>query len=556
MNVYAWLTICGIIVYIFCIIVLYLYSRKETVTDTIVSVHELLPYVCLSSLSFAFISYLLYIQDSGLGHPIGTHSTIGFITDLGVLSFVLVIVLVYNLRLVRNFCQPIYTYSVVDKLHKFFLYLRPFKSDKDNFKRIVKRFTKISFSAVSIANPRSVVQNIESDKIFTDDSEWKIAVRKCMEKSQFIVLNIGDTEGCLWEMEECSISHFGKTIFGVSSGNAYDILKRFLFEKELHITLPSYVKDSIQLFFLKDPSNYQEWDSIVVNSKKEIHKAFEYFSENRAILVEELNLIKEGKRHPLKSLFDDKYFPKDFGWLSLSGLSMISFPFMGRILPIYWIIYIPLAILIMMLTPKFGAIIMMVILTIFGKRMIWLSGKWAGKHSINAQINIIAIVSLICTIFSAILGGCYLANNPIEPKSPYYTSSSSAQSQVDLSSIMEGYMSSPEYFQNMVKISIENENKTLPIETEAMTIETGTYNSCMVTYKVTIHEEKGYFMSNEAVDAQKEALIDALLNDPNSKQFVTYCTKGGVSITYEYTNSITKNVVKVCILPTDLIITK
>lgn len=558
MNTYALLTISGIIVYIICIIALYSYSRKETVSDSIVSIHELLQYICLSALSFAFISFLLYIQDSCLGHPISTYSSTDFISELMTLSFVFVIVLVYNLRLVRNFCQPIYTYSVVDKLHNFFLYLRPFKSDKDNFKKIIKQFTKISFSAVSIANPRSVVQNIESDKIFTDDSKWKSTVQKCMEKSQFIILNIGDTEGCLWEMKECSISHLGKTIFGVSSENAYDILKRFLIEKELYITLPSYVKDSIQLFFLKDPSNYQEWDSIAVKSKKEIHKTFKCFSEKRAALVEELNLIKEGKRHPFKSLFDDKYFPKDFGWLSLSGLSMSSFPFMGRLLPIYWIIYIPLVILLMMLTPKFGAVIMMVILTIFGKRMIWLSGKWAGKHSINSQINIIAIVSLICTIFSAILGVCYLTKNPIEPKSHYYTSYtySSAQSHIDVSSLMEEHMSSPEYFQNMIKIYIENENKTLPIETEQLTIETGIYDSCMVTYKVTVHEEKGYFMSNEAIETQKKAFIDALLNDPNSKQFVTYCTKGDVSITYEYTNSITKNVVKVCILPTDLTITE
>ena len=103
-------------------------------------------------------------------------------------------------------------------------------------------------------------------------------------------------------------------------------------------------------------------------------------------------------------------------------------------------------------------------------------------------------------------------------------------------------------------MAIRNENKTLPIETEELTIESGTYDSCMVTYKITIHEEKGYFISHEVIDTQKQALIDALLSDPNSKQFITSCIKGGVSITYEYTNSITKNVVRVCILPTDLMI--
>lgn len=546
MNIYGLLSIIGITIYLLCIIVLYIYSRKETVSYKIVTVHELLQYVCLSSLSFSFVSSLLYIQETGIGYPIGTHSSSGFITDLMFLSFIFVIVLVYNLRIVRNFCQPIYTYNVIDKLHKFFLYLRPFKTDQDNFKRIIKRFSKVSFPAVSIANPRTVVQNIESDKIFTDDTEWKSAVHKCMEKSQFIILNIGDTDGCLWEMEECSISHLGKTIFGVSSKYAFEVFEKFLIGKELNAILPPYVDGTIQLYFLKEPLNHSLWDTISVNTKSEIQRAFELFCENRQDLIDEINLIKDGKSHPFRSLFDDKYFPEDFGWLSLSGLSMLSFPFMGRLLPIYWIVYISFAIFLCVLTPTYGPIIMGIILTIFGKRMIWLSSKWTGKHSINSQINIIAIVTLICTIFSFILGSVYLSHNPIEPKSYTYNYSNNIQSQLDITS-------TPEYYQELVKNCVQIENRSLPQVSGSggVTAESITYESCMVTYYYTVHNENGNYISEDMVPNIKKEMISELLNNPSSKQFVTYCIKGNVSLVYKYKNSITGNVLTMSISPLD-----
>lgn len=548
MNIFGLLSIIGIIIYILCIIVLYNYSRKETVSYEIVTVHELLQYVCLSSLSFSFVSSLLYIQETGIGHPIGTFNSSGFLTDLMVLSIIFVIVLVYNLRIVRNFCKPIYTHNVIDKLHKFFLYLRPFKTDQDNFKNIIKLYSIVSFPAVSIANPRTVVQNIESDKIFTDDTEWRSAVHKCMEKSQFIILNIGDTDGCLWEMEECSISHLGKTIFGVSSKYAFEVFEKFLIEKGLNASLPPYVDGTIQLYFLKDSLNYSSWDTINVNTKSEIQRAFELFCENRSNLLDEINLIKDAKSHPFRSLFDDKYFPEDFGWLSFSGLSMLSFPFMGRLLPIYWIVYILFAIFLIVLTPTYGAIIMGVILTIFGKRMIWLSSKWTGKHAINSQINIIAIVTIICTIFSFILGSVYLSRNPIEPKSYTYNYSNNIQSQlVDTST--------PEDYQELVKICVQIENRSLPKSSLSggVTVESVTYESCIVTYNYTVHNENGNFISEDMVPNIKKEMISELLNNPSTKQFATYCINGNVSLIYKYKNSVKGNVLTMRISPSDFI---
>ena len=49
----------------------------------------------------------------------------------------------------------------------------------------------------------------------------------------------------------------------------------------------------------------------------------------------------------------------------------------------------------------------------------------------------------------------------------------------------------------------------------------------------------------------KKGMISELLNNPSSKQFVTYCIKGNVSLVYKYKNSITGNVLTMSISPLD-----
>ena len=141
---FLFLATSSVCVYILCVVLLYGLSKKEETSRTKVILHSVLQYLCLSLLVLAFISGILYYQESGYGHPIGTHNDIGFITDLMTLTFLFVIVLVYNIRIIRSFCHPIYTKESIKGLHEFILYLRPFNADKESFGRMVKIFGSLA----------------------------------------------------------------------------------------------------------------------------------------------------------------------------------------------------------------------------------------------------------------------------------------------------------------------------------------------------------------------------------------------------------------------------
>ena len=124
-----------------------------------------------------------------------------FTTDLMILVFLASILIAYNIRFIRIFCQPVYLVSSIPNIDQYILYLRPFETDNTSFEGFIKYISDKSYKAIAIANPHMVVQNVESDKIYATDEEWKDAVHQCMQKSKFNILHIGNTDGCLWELQ-------------------------------------------------------------------------------------------------------------------------------------------------------------------------------------------------------------------------------------------------------------------------------------------------------------------------------------------------------------------
>lgn len=89
-----------------------------------------------------------------------------FTTDLMVLVFLASILIAYNIRFIRIFCQPVYLVSSIPNIDQYILYLRPFETDNTSFEGFIKYISDKSYKAIAIANPHMVVQNVESDKIY------------------------------------------------------------------------------------------------------------------------------------------------------------------------------------------------------------------------------------------------------------------------------------------------------------------------------------------------------------------------------------------------------
>lgn len=543
---FLFLAISSVFIYILCVVLLYGLSKKEETSRAKVILHSILQYLCLSLLVLAFISGILYYQESGFGHPIGTHNYTGFITDLMTLTFLFVIVLVYNIRIIRSFCHPIYTKESIKGLHEFILYLRPFITDNEKFGRTVKYFSDITFPAVSIANPHSVVQNSDSDKIFTDDAEWKSAVSECMDKCVYTIIHIGNTEGCIWELEQCKNELLDKSIFVVSSEDAFKMFKSFIQHLDANIYPPTY-EGGQQVYFLQSPGNIYFWKRESLHGKNDVKRIISSFVENRDNIANIILSRDEAVKSPFKSLFDDRCFPKDYGWFSWAGLSLISFPFMGRLKWQYWITLIPLAIILGVSLGPLGLFVMTIIITVFGKRMIWLSSKWSGIFAVNNQINLIAITMLVSTALSWGLGNAYLSKHPIDTFKTNNLINIPANSFPQIPS-SELKISNKDICRNDIQKQIEQEAAGCPIQlSDYMTVTSIGYDDGTITVYISESGSSVCGWTEEHVQEVKKNIMNGLKTGYDIEKIIS----GDITFVYEYKYTMTNYVAVVTICPED-----
>ncbi len=80
----------------------------------------------------------------------------------------------------------------------------------------------------SIGNPQGMVDHIlHSVSLYASDEDWKKIVASLAEKAHVIVIHVGDTNGCIWELDLCSKQcFFDKVILIVDSPDKMDFLRR------------------------------------------------------------------------------------------------------------------------------------------------------------------------------------------------------------------------------------------------------------------------------------------------------------------------------------------
>ena len=123
----------------------------------------------------------------------------------------------------KRFFEPYFTTEVVDQLENFSLYLRPFTSDSKGSigwlngtleKTLCGEFNKYIAKCYCIGDPNSAIPTtLSASCIYASDIEWQNAVRSLSEKSKVILIRVMKTEGCIWELRNCTEKHLDKTIF-------------------------------------------------------------------------------------------------------------------------------------------------------------------------------------------------------------------------------------------------------------------------------------------------------------------------------------------------------
>ncbi len=138
----------------------------------------------------------------------------------------------------RTFFEPYYGVGVISDIEGEVLYLRSFDADRKSILKNRNAFARGSIlvpekiEKVKSRAPRNKVGPVfsigdpncaspttqEALSIYVEDGAWKQAVAELAKKSRLILLRVGDTDGCRWEMAHCfEEEYLSKTLFVVDS---------------------------------------------------------------------------------------------------------------------------------------------------------------------------------------------------------------------------------------------------------------------------------------------------------------------------------------------------
>lgn len=212
----------------------------------------------------------------------------------------------------RAFFEPYYNSSIVNDLTELCLYLRPFNVDNQNAlenrngfvkgymgipesieKYLCQKMNEKIAQTFAIGNPNSNLPSTYSTtNIYANDEEWKWAVATLANKSHVIVVRIGETEGCLWEITHCAEnSLLNKTILLIDNMEKLKLIKEEL--DRYCLIDEKVIKDINTNFALFMDEQSAHWKAIPLISKNDIKKLMNLYIDSHKSLFAKLKHQKE-----------------------------------------------------------------------------------------------------------------------------------------------------------------------------------------------------------------------------------------------------------------------
>jgi len=300
---------------------------------------------------------------------------------------------------INNVYGIVYTTTdIIDELHVFSLYLRPFASDDRRVSRrqekwICKEADRY-FKLYAIGNPGKIMPSVGAESIFAEDATWKNDVEKLMVKAKYIILRVGDSEGSKWELERDVDDQLEKrTIFLIDSQSALNIFYSVI-QPVFSSNLKMPVSGTLAIYF--DEKN-NCWMSRKIISRKDVKNLMLEYIKSHCECSEVYNAFIEKKKHMLRYLFNSENFPKELGehrwgflmnpmlFLKVNKMSIFAWIYAVLLFLVLlacassyyfidgvWIILLTCFIFALLL-------VLMVLLLIFAPRIAWLSRIWPSE---------------------------------------------------------------------------------------------------------------------------------------------------------------------------------
>lgn len=115
------------------------------------------------------------------------------------------------------------------------LYLRPFAADAASSRLRGGKTEEEQLAAVlggigpvvAIGRPGEELPELGAARLYVSDREWKAAVRDLMDRAILVVMRLGDTDACWWELEQVTarVAPESLLLLVPAGGEGYDVLR-------------------------------------------------------------------------------------------------------------------------------------------------------------------------------------------------------------------------------------------------------------------------------------------------------------------------------------------
>lgn len=253
----------------------------------------------------------------------------------------------------RCFIEPYYSASIAKSIEHLCLYLRPFNTDNQSFlnqhsgfvtgvtgiplktERILcKELNRKIIQTFAIGNPNSnIPTTFSTSNIYANDSEWKDTIIELARKACVIVVKVGESEGCQWEINHCITNEYlRKTLFIVNEQQSLTILQ----EKISNINPITHTIDNSpknMALFIDEVTN--EWNVVPLDTKSDVKNCIEEYIKKHPSLNSLID--KQKQRLGVRNILKTKDVPAKWWQIFAFGTNIWAYCFLNK-WPKRWVV--------------------------------------------------------------------------------------------------------------------------------------------------------------------------------------------------------------------------
>lgn len=165
------------------------------------------------------------------------------------------------------------TLKDVNLNEEFLLYLRGFKQDDYKTGGIqIKSFNEEGLFSEALKYVKSYAIGMTKElyaptgatRVYFDDNEWKAGVRTLIANANAIIINVHNSENCIFEIMECQ-KYMDKTIFIALDENEYSIVKDKCTTKGINLPDIHFTSKEMCSIYCESKYIYDKYSSSVIN---------------------------------------------------------------------------------------------------------------------------------------------------------------------------------------------------------------------------------------------------------------------------------------------------